>query len=230
MIATLAKSSYGWSPLWLHFPWTIANLVKSSYGWSPLWLNLLTDDRHFWLNLPTDDRHFGYISYGRSPLWLNLPTDDRHFGYISYGRSPIWLNLPTDDRHFGYISHGGSPIWLNLPTDDRHFGYIIQLTKNTLLFFFIKTILKKYLRRVVLGKRERERGEGRREREKVREVVIVVWALLLAEEFAFVASFFLSIAVSFQPLLGTLWCSVLQPRSSSSGGRYPLRIWYSGSI
>ncbi len=71
MIATLAKSSYGWSPLWLHFPWTIANLVKSSYGWSPLWLNL-----------PTDDRHFGYISHGRSPIWLNLPTDDRHFGYI----------------------------------------------------------------------------------------------------------------------------------------------------
>jgi hypothetical protein len=31
---------------------------------------------------------------------------------------------------------------------------------------------------------------------------------LLAEEFGFVASFFLSIVVSFQPLLGTLWCSV----------------------
>jgi hypothetical protein len=38
---------------------------------------------------------------------------------------------------------------------------------------------------------------------------------LLVEEFGFVASFFLSIAVSFQPLLGTLWCSVLQPQSSS---------------
>jgi hypothetical protein len=78
---------------------------------------------------------------------------------------------------------------------------------------FVFSVLQKYLRRVVLGKREREREEE--ESGSKREVGIAVWALLLVEEFGFVASFFLSIAVSFQPLLGTLWCSVLQPQSSS---------------
>ncbi len=98
------------------------------------------------------------------------------------------------------------------------------------MLFFFYNIAKIFTASSAREEREREREEGRREREKVREVVIVVLALLLAEEFAFVASFFLSIAVSCQPLLGTLWCSVLQPRSSSSGGHHPLRIWYSGSI
>jgi hypothetical protein len=56
-----------------------------------------------------------------------------------------------------------------------------------------------------------------------------LWSIV-AEEFGFCCFCFLSIAVSFQPLLGALWCSVPQPRSSSSGGHHPLRIWYSGSI